>query len=380
MKRKIIVSSFILFGLLSKLFAQQATDEVKKKTEKKVTVKKKKGKDSNSTTTVTVNGSEVDLEDDNLDMDPSEIKTIKRTNRTTIVVDGDNVTINGKPVDKLSDNEIKILKGHSQHLGHVAPYINMRMNRRRGSTNWQNDDIMPPIGHDENFEVFMNEDEQMPANKALLGVTTEKDEKGAKITVVSKESGAEKAGLLKGDIITKINDYAIANSDDLVAAIGKHEPDQKVTVTYIRDGKTKTAEATLTKNNTKNVKVFSWGGNNNEPFNMNELKMDGFNFDRENIHFGKTRPKIGFKVQDMEEGAGFKVLDVEPETPAAKAGIKVGDVITHFEDVELKDVKDFDSRTALHKPGNSLKITYKRDGISNQTEIKFPKKLTTADL
>ncbi|MEI2740513.1 MAG: PDZ domain-containing protein [Chitinophagaceae bacterium] len=58
------------------------------------------------------------------------------------------------------------------------------------------------------------------ANRAMLGVTTEKVDEGAesKLTV-TKESAAEKIGLKEGDIITKVDDKKIENPDDLSAAI-----------------------------------------------------------------------------------------------------------------------------------------------------------------
>ena len=43
----------------------------------------------------------------------------------------------------------------------------------------------------------------------MLGVTTEKIEKGVKIQDITKESGAEKAGFKENDIITKIDDKKI---------------------------------------------------------------------------------------------------------------------------------------------------------------------------
>jgi serine protease Do len=46
-------------------------------------------------------------------------------------------------------------------------------------------------------------------NRALLGVVSEKNDNGAKITSVTKESAAEKAGLKKDDIITKVGDTKI---------------------------------------------------------------------------------------------------------------------------------------------------------------------------
>ncbi len=44
-------------------------------------------------------------------------------------------------------------------------------------------------------------------------------QKGAEIQTITKESGAEKAGLKKGDIIKKIDDKKIESPDDLTEAI-----------------------------------------------------------------------------------------------------------------------------------------------------------------
>ena len=75
------------------------------------------------------------------------------------------------------------------------------------------------------------------ANLAMLGVTTQKDEKGVLVQSITKESAAEKAGLKENDIITKIDDTKISEPDDLSAAIKEHKPGDKVKVTYLRDKK-----------------------------------------------------------------------------------------------------------------------------------------------
>ncbi|MEU7660766.1 S1C family serine protease [Streptomyces lincolnensis] len=61
------------------------------------------------------------------------------------------------------------------------------------------------------------------------------------------ESGgpAAKAGLKPGDVITKLDDRVIDSGPTLIGEIWTHQPGDKVTVTYERDGKTHTVELTL---------------------------------------------------------------------------------------------------------------------------------------
>ena len=78
-----------------------------------------------------------------------------------------------------------------------------------------------------------------------LGVT---ETQGFYISKVSKNSGAEKAGLGKGDIIVKLDDQNIATYADLSGYINTKRPNDVVKVTYIKEGKTKTVPVTLSKN------------------------------------------------------------------------------------------------------------------------------------
>lgn len=78
-----------------------------------------------------------------------------------------------------------------------------------------------------------------------LGVN---ETEGFYINKVTKNSGAEKAGLQKGDIIVKIDNQNIATFADLSGYINTKRPNDKVQVNYIRDGKNKTVAVTLSKN------------------------------------------------------------------------------------------------------------------------------------
>lgn len=71
---------------------------------------------------------------------------------------------------------------------------------------------------------------------------------GIVVVSVVDDTGASKAGLKKGDVITKINGEDITSSAYLKYALYKYNPGEKVKVTYIRNGKEKTVQVELSKN------------------------------------------------------------------------------------------------------------------------------------
>jgi putative serine protease PepD len=68
---------------------------------------------------------------------------------------------------------------------------------------------------------------------------------GAQLQTIEGGGAGAKAGLKKGDVITKVDDDLIDGSESLVATIRGHRPGEKVTITYLRDGKTSTTTADL---------------------------------------------------------------------------------------------------------------------------------------
>lgn len=81
-------------------------------------------------------------------------------------------------------------------------------------------------------------------------------------------------------------------------------------------------------------------------------------------------PVIGATVNMQEKGEGATIAtqgsggtaSVTPDGPAAKAGLKAGDVITGFDDHPIDSGPTLISEIWTHKPGDSVKITYERDG------------------
>jgi S1-C subfamily serine protease len=63
---------------------------------------------------------------------------------------------------------------------------------------------------------------------------------GMKLDGVSDGRPAMKAGLQRGDIITRVGEISIGSVSDYMNAISKFEKGQKAEVSYLRDGKTLT--------------------------------------------------------------------------------------------------------------------------------------------
>ena len=274
-----------------------------------------------------------------------------KTDKMTIVVDGDNVTINGKPADEFKNDDVTVFK-RDRPLAMVAPRIG-RLDR------------VSPLFDPEGFNHIM----PLSDNKAMLGVTTEKADDGVRVKDVTKVSGAEKAGLKKDDVITKVGSTGIKDPQDLVEAIGEHKPNDKVDITYKRDGKENKTSVTLGENKSR---VYSYNFNNNDfDFKMPHLENFNFNF---------NKPKIGLQIQDIEEGKGVKVRDVDENSPASKAGMKEDDIITQVDGKDVAGVDELRDQIRDIKEGDTVKFTFKREGKNQTAEIKIPKRLKSADL
>ncbi|MFD8193349.1 S1C family serine protease [Streptomyces wuyuanensis] len=81
-------------------------------------------------------------------------------------------------------------------------------------------------------------------------------------------------------------------------------------------------------------------------------------------------PVIGATVNMTDKGAGATIAEegaggtaaVSPNGPAAKAGLRAGDVITKFDGKPVDSGPTLISEIWTHKPGDKVRLTYERDG------------------
>jgi len=92
------------------------------------------------------------------------------------------------------------------------------------------------------------------SGRAALGITTRTlvadssgsgAETGAGVVGVTSGGPAAKAGIQAGDVITKVGDSTVSSSSQLGEVLATMQPGQKVQVTFVRDGASKTTTVTL---------------------------------------------------------------------------------------------------------------------------------------
>jgi len=135
-----------------------------------------------------------------------------------------------------------------------------------------------------------------------------KDGNGVLVSEVVEDSPAEKAGLKAGDIITNVDDKDIENAGDLTMTIRGYEPESKVSVAIIRDGKKKNLEATLGVSENSFMYKFGDLGEMGEkhkmmlkmhPENLGEFEFHRFPFDQE--QFKEQMEDMQKQLQEMKE-------------------------------------------------------------------------------
>ncbi len=287
--------------------------------------------------------------------------------KLTIEIKGDDVKINGKPLSEYKDDDVKISR--RKHLDLVIE--NKRLaeldGMRAPGSRFRSSGGASVFGYGD-ADMSWSEN----SNKAFLGVGTEKTKEGVSITSVSKGSGAEKAGLKEDDIITKLDDTKISSPDELTKTIGKYKPEDKVSVTYQRDKKEMKTTATLGKRKTSTYSYTPEAYNGFKNFNFDNGMNYSYSFN------GKAR--LGLKAQETEDGKGLKVLSVDDESTAEKAGIKEGDIITSFDGTEVNNVEKLGELAKPAMERGNFKVQLNRDGKSQEVEVKIPKKLKTTSL
>lgn len=85
------------------------------------------------------------------------------------------------------------------------------------------------------------------------------------------------------------------------------------------------------------------------------------------------RPFVGVRVGELEDEKGVVVGQVVADSPAAKAGLKNGDVITRVDGREIDSPDTLQNVLAKHKPGETLNFHFKRNGKEGTAKVTLGK-------
>jgi len=227
--------------------------------------------------------------------------------------------------------------------------------------------------------------------RGWLGVSTDEDEEGRVMIIsIDRESPAELAKLKRGDIVLEFEGKEVTSFEMLRDEIRKRKPGEGVTLKIERNGKT------------RNVKVRLGEYSEEEGWREFEFKFPRL--------FPPLRPPIppvppvpskprvlrtprvfswsleqgkfiGVYLQELnrelseffgvEKGRGLLITTIREDSPAEKAGLKVGDVIVKADGVRVQRTVQLSEIIQDKEKGNRIKIEFLRDKKKRTVEVEI---------
>ena len=215
--------------------------------------------------------------------------------------------------------------------------------------------------------------------RGWLGVRFYPNEEGdLEIIEVEKESPAEMAKLEEGDIILQIQGKDVTSGEMVVHEIRSMKPGQTIALKILRDGKEQEIQVRLGEYTEEDV----WREMEQRfprlfvPEARKLIEAEP----RERLRLGfETRKYIGVDLNPLntelaeyfgvKEGKGLLVGGVGEDTPAAKAGLKVGDILVKADGKDLAMTSDLSRILQEKEKGDRIKLEFYRDKKKMSVEV-----------
>ena len=147
------------------------------------------------------------------------------------------------------------------------------------------------------------------------------DRNGAVVLNIAPGGAAERAGIEPDDVIVGYNGQPVRNSDDLVGMVTATRPDTTVPVRIVRDREEQTISVTIEELDIETETAALRSNNGGGGDDLQETST-GFG-----LTLGNITPQIAQQLRLDRGTQGAVITDVEPGSPAARVGLRGGDII-----------------------------------------------------
>ena len=184
------------------------------------------------------------------------------------------------------------------------------------------------------------------------------DAKGVLVGDVVKDSPAEKSGIKRGDIITKVNNEEVDSPGELQDKIRNVEIGKNADIEVVRDGKTTNFI----------VKIVE----------MPTMEEEG-EFPKEKVFSVQTGLKVEAvtseiaKELELPRVKGLVITEVIPGSSADDMGLQSGDVILNANRIEMSSIDKWEELINKLEPGDTLLLLVFRNQRTYYVPVKVEK-------
>jgi serine protease Do len=199
-------------------------------------------------------------------------------------------------------------------------------------------------------------------SRPITGAVFDRESRdGVKVKSVREDLPAAKAGLKPGDVVKKFDGSEVATWPAIQRLISRRQPGDIVPLAVQRgdelvDLKLELGRRSLPHRDAEG-KEAEEDSHSREPYSQDP---------------SGPRPYLGAALETCPEGA--KIGNISPESPAAKAGLKTGDLIQEINGAKVANPTEAADALLALKPEDAVKLSIQRDGQSQTLEVKLGKK------
>lgn len=177
-----------------------------------------------------------------------------------------------------------------------------------------------------------------------------KSKKGALISSVEPDTPAEKAGLKRYDVITKLNGEPIKNRTDVRFKVAEIQPGKEVELTIIRDGKEKTVRLKVAERDPEPETAQKVSPDKNIGIKVQEMTP-------------RIASRYGFRTEE-----GLIITEVRQYSEADRQGLEKYDIIIEVNRNPVNRVSDLEKAIKNTDPGDPIMflIVRERNGQSQE--------------
>jgi serine protease Do len=185
---------------------------------------------------------------------------------------------------------------------------------------------------------------------------------GALVGEVEPNAPAAKAGIKTGDVITAVNGKKVNDPRELRLMIGSMAPRTKAQMEIIREGQTKTFDVELAEMPPSAAKEDT-ETSSEEPAQPEKTTVFG------GVGVTNITEDIRAALNLPKEVQGAVIADIDTESPAAKAGLREGDVIQEVNKRPVKNAKELVAISKKLNPNEKILMRVYSQGRSGYVAL-----------